>query len=256
MASSQTTKLLTALQSSGIQTSNPALYQVLRGLLQSVDSVSNDIITIQSVLNPGGVGDLPVDVTGFIATLLSDEIVFSWDSQGPSISYEIRYGSTWSTASYITTTLSNNAIINPLLVGTYTYLIKAINSSGNYSPDATSVTFSVTPIGSLSVAFQLVSNNILFSWNEPSSVFSIDHYNIYRNSILIGTSPSTFFVYFETTGGTNTYTIQAVDIAGNTNIAVGPTLTIPSPSDYVLQATLTDIGFTGIPKVNCFAELF
>lgn len=255
MASAQTTQLLTALQNSSLQTTNPALYQVIRGLVLSIDSVSDDIITIQSALNPGG-GSVPNDITGFMVDLQPTQIVFTWDSLGAGFSYEIREGSVWSTANYVTTTLANNAVVLPLVYGTYTYLIKGIDTTGTYSANATSVTFTITPIGPLSVTSQLVSNNILLSWTEPSSIFAIDHYNFYRNGTLIATCSGTFFVYFESQGGVITYAIQAVDVAGNTNTATGPTLTVPAPSDYLLQASLTDTGFTGMPKVNVFAELY
>lgn len=256
MASSQTTQQLTILQNSGLATTNNALYQTIRSLILSLDSISSDIITIQSVLNPGGGGSIPDDVANFTVSLLPTEILFGWDSQGAGINYEIRLGSNWTTASYITTTLANNAVINPLLVGTYIYLIKAINGSGTYSINADAITFTIPVISQLSINAQLVANNILLSWSPPTSTFAIDHYNFYRNNILIATTAGTFFVYFEQQGGTILYSIQAVDVAGNTDMPTGTTLTVPAPSDYLLQATLTDTHFTGIPKVSVFAELF
>jgi hypothetical protein len=256
MASTQTAQLLNDLNNSGLQTSNPPVYNAILGLIQTVDGLSTDLQTQINLLAPGGVGVIPNNVTGFIAIFTNANVILSWDSQGAGFSYEIRLGSVWQTSTYITTTIASSIPLNPPLVGTYTYLIKVIGPTGNFSTTAIPVTFTIPALGPISLTATNLSNNLLFSWNAPSSTFIIDHYIFTRNGTVIGTVNSTFFVYQELVAGTYTYSVQAVDIAGNiTPLTAGSTIvmTIPAPQNFTSSGTITDTTFNGT-KTNCITE--
>lgn len=254
MASFDTTSLLTALQNSGLQSTNQPLYQTIRGLILGLDSVSNDVLTVQSVLNPGGAGAVPPDVTNFMVDLQLTQIVFSWTAQTPGTSYEIRKGNSWNTALYVTTTVAASVPINPILAGTYTYLIKAINLSGVYSTNAASVTFTVFAPSSIVPTASVVTNNVLFFWDDPTTTFQVAFYTIFKNGVAIGTTTSTFFTYFELAAGTYTYVIEATDIAGNVGTpSSGLVLTLPDPTDFILHGSIND-DFSGT-KVECKLDL-
>jgi hypothetical protein len=240
VASSQTTKLLTDLQNSGLQTSQPSLYSVIRGLILVADGLSSDVQTVLSSIASGTTGLIPADVSGFTATLNTTNVTLSWNSQGAGFSYEIRQGTVWDTASYVTTTLANVAVLDPLLIGSYHYLIKAINTLGNYSDNASALSFTIPTIGSISLSTSVIDNQVLFSWNIPTSTFLIDHYVIYRNGVSIGHAFGSFFVYIENTGGIYNYGVQAIDIAGNTTPIVTVATNVNDPANYVKQTEVID----------------
>jgi hypothetical protein len=252
MPSVYTTQLLSALQQSKFATENPAAYQVMRQLILSVDGLSTDVLAVQKILTPsGGISGHSPDVQGFTAVCTKTNIKLSWDSTGLGYSYEIRIGTDWATASYVTTAVANSAILDPLPIGSYTYLIKATDLLSRYSENAASANVIIAPLGEISVTTQIISNNVLFYWTAPTSTFDIARYDIYKDSVLIGHITGTFFAYFEIAGGIYNYLIQAVDIAGNKSSDVDNVhLTLINPTDFYTNAAQIDDTFTGT-KVNC-----
>lgn len=247
MASFDTAQLKTYLNSTGLQQQFPALFNLLNTLIDNVDGLSNDLITVQSVLNPGGSVSVPSDVQNFNATINPTNVAFNWSQSDIGDIYEIRQGNDWDTASFITRTVGLSAVIDPLLVGTYTFLIKSINSAGTYSANASSVSVTINPITGLVLTVAVIDNTVTFGWNIPTSQFAIDHYIIKKNGSSLGIAHVTFLSYIEQAGGTNTYTVQAVDVAGNiSSLTSGSTVlvTVQTPSDYILKLKLTD-DFTG-----------
>src|SRR6185312_12322178 len=243
MASINTTQLMAWLNTTGLQQSMPALYNLLTTLIGNVDGLSSDLITVQSVLNPGGAIAVPANVTNFLATINPTNVTFTWSQSDIGDIYEIRRGSSWDTASFITRTVGLSAVIDPLLVGSYTFLIKSINPSGTYSNDAASVSITINSIAGLVITLAVIDNTVTFNWNQPTSQFAIDHYLIKRDSVEIGIAHLTFFSLIESSGGVKTYSVQAVDVAGNiSSITSGSeaTVLVQTPSDYVLKEKLTD----------------
>lgn len=107
----------------------------------------------------------PSDVTGFHETQYSDRIVLDWimpaDADVKAGGYfEIRQGEVWETAAPVQNYIKTNTYVwltfNP---GEVTLLIKAVDSSGNYSLNAASITFTITilPVGTA-----LVNVNALY----------------------------------------------------------------------------------------------
>ena len=86
--------------------------------------------------------DPPSDVTGFTATQNEQFINFNWDHI-PDVDlwgYEIRKGTVWESSHPIGKIISQNSFMwQAELNGTYRFLIKAIDTSGLYSNNPTSV---------------------------------------------------------------------------------------------------------------------
>ncbi len=89
----------------------------------------------------------PPQVTNFLVEQYQNDLLFSWDPN-PDIDlygYEIRRfngsGGTWATAldDVVTEILTNSVKLPSPRPSTYTYFIKAIDTTGNYSATATSV---------------------------------------------------------------------------------------------------------------------
>jgi hypothetical protein len=252
MASIDTNQLLANLNNSGLSTSNPVMYDTIKKLILNVDNLSKDITSTRMLVTGGVAAAPPQDIIGFTYNLTNLNIILSWTSLGAGYSYEIRRGTVWTTASYVTTTLGNAVPLDPLSVGSYNYLIKAISGLGIYSTNASALTVVIPAIGHITVTAQVVDNYILFSWSAPSSAFKIDTYSIYKGNTLLGSVAATFFTYFEMAGGTNDYSIIATDIAGNESPdETSITVTVSAPVDFANQGSVTDSAFTGT-KTNCF----
>jgi fibronectin type 3 domain-containing protein len=110
----------------------------------------------------------------------------------------------------------------------YTYKVKSIDSTGVSSAFSPSITVEVptttsvgtdttppsTPTGLTAVS--LTSRQISLTWlpstdDQPGTI----SYRVFRDSALIATVTDPSFVDTPTTVGTYTYTIKAVDAAGN-----------------------------------------
>lgn len=198
-------------------------------------------------------------VTGFSVTVFPRNIRLTWTDQFNSdFTHEIRLGIDWNTAQILLTTDSFTADLDPIALGVttgrdYTFQIAHRDNFGNYGPRSI-YTVTIPAITSPVIMATVLSNNVLLSWTVPTSVFDIDHYNVYRNGALYGIVHGTFTAIFEITGGNFTYAIQAVDFIGNTGILSNSvSLTLNAPPDYVQRALQTST-FTGT-KSNCAIDL-
>lgn len=250
---------------SGIEFDDPRLYDLLNAL-------SSDFYELRNTLQPpsatsafGITGQIlgPAAVANFAATTYSNNLKLSWDSSGILSTYEIRYKSgtytiaSWDTATTILTTSTLSADINPvtipLITGTYTFFIKSIDTNGVYSTLASIVIVSVPAISAPTITCTVVGNSVLLYWTVPTSLWAIDHYNIYKNAVFQGKVSGTFEAIFETSGGTFSYTVEPVDIVGNVGaLSVAVVALVQNPADFVLQSTITST-FSGT-KTNCAVE--
>jgi Putative phage tail protein len=121
--------------------------------LGSVAPVIN-IVDINNVLGT------PDDVANFSAAQNLNSIVLTWQPiSDPQATYEIHEGSSWNNASLVATGLmgSSYTVVN-IQLGTYNYWIKAVNTYGNYSADATLATIVVSNIPETNT---IINENIL-----------------------------------------------------------------------------------------------
>lgn len=232
---------------------NPALYTILSNIIAKVNALNTQlnppVVSNRVVSNPT---ILPDDVENFVYSLTLDNVILNWSPVTTAVTYEIRKGAAWGTASYVTTLNSLQSVLDPLVVGDTTFLIKAIDNNGNYSLDATSVTVTIPVIPSPLVTGTSILNSALLNWTPPASTFRIDHYIIFRNGTPLTTTNGTFFAYQESISATNTYGVAAVDIKGNVGATQTVSITVTAPADFLLQAILSST-FAGT-KTNAFLD--
>lgn len=224
----------------GLQKDSPRLYEAMLEIYRNIEKINAELFpTISQAIND--ILDTPIAAPiNFTVSTTTTSVVFSWDGVLNAGGYEIRVGSTWDTSTFVLRTISTQAIILPVVIGNYNYLIKSINRAGSYSPDVSSAQLTITGPGQITISGTVIDNNILLNWEEPESEFGLLHYHIYRNGIEIGQVSSTFFTYFETASGTYTYGIQAHDLANNhSDIISNIVLSVSQPPDFVLEDTLT-----------------
>lgn len=273
---------------------DPALYELLFQLAQELFDLKDVVIPtevnriLEEVRKPA---PNTHPVTAFYHQILPRSVRFFWENGSviagtvwgpdPNIkAYEIRKEDSnplnkgWDKAFFQTRTNSLQADINPLPIGTHRFFIRTINADGKiqelpgfddpniilypqgYEPTATVI---INPIPGPVITPQIIDNNVLLSWVAPFSDFEIVYYNIYRNDVLIGTQNTTFFAYFEVSSGTYTYSIEAVDLAGNVGTRGYVTVDLGQPPDFVLEdsrvsslnGTKVNVVLISGPKLLC-----
>lgn len=185
----------------------------------------------------------PADVAGFNASIDSTiGVTLSWSSVADLDldQYEIRQGASWAAGTIITRVKANTYKIGTINGTSQTYWIKAVDTTGNYSTNATSVVTSISAPTSVTITAQVIDNNVLLKWTSATSTLNVDYYEIRRGSTWAGgtvvgrVANATFTTLFETAAGSYTYWIAGVDIGGNYGGTGSVTATVNQPPDYVL----------------------
>lgn len=187
----------------------------------------------------------PSDVAGISGLFEEFVVKLNWDAitDLDLRHYEIRRGtSDWAASTFIAEVRGTSYVDNYKTAGTIKYFIKAIDTSGNYSNNAASVSIVITaPNPVQNLICESVDNHVMLDWEAPvAGDFPIARYNIYKGATfgtaeLLGSSDGTFESFFERVGGEYTYWVTSVDTAGNESSEVSITRTIYDPPDFVLQ---------------------
>ena len=158
--------------------------------------------------------------------------------------YEIRKGSTFSSGTHPETGAASSGIrvqaTNLFLPvefvkATSTFMVKAYDTSGNFSTNATSTTVTINNPSVIQNAVTTAENGFIkIRWDEPAtSTFKIKNYKITftdSGSKTIFADSTEFQTPGAWTGSSRTFTIRAVDIAGNEGTSSDVTVTIPEPA--------------------------
>lgn len=224
---------------------DPALYNALDLAFDDVYKIFNTVFPPASRTNSAsGIITLLDAVANFVLEAFPTVIFFNWDRVSDAFSYIIKVGSDWDTAELVIETVSNEASIDPrsfdLIYGDYTFLIKAKTSSGLFGDGPTSVTLNVPQIGAPNLTGTVITNNVLLYWTVPTSLWEIDHYIIFKDSVAVGITKGTFAIVSELTAGTRDYAIEAVDIIGN----------VGTPSPVATLVTLDPENFLNLAELN------
>lgn len=228
-------------------------FNTWQGGVQSLAAVTAYTYTIA-----GPIG-APSNVTGVSATVTTGGTVqLAWTAVStPDLAqYEIRQGSTWSSATFVGRSLTTSYTVAAPSVGSTTWLVRAMNSAGAYSVGDGSATLSISAPSAPSVTAQVVDNNVLLYWNAISGSLPTDTYQIRRGATfagatIIGTKSGLFTALFETAAGTYTYWVAAIDTAGNVGSGGSVTAVVNQPPDYVLKSnTLSTFGGTFVAAIK------
>lgn len=213
-----------------------------------------------ATINALGKTALPADVTGLVATidpLIGVTLDWANNTDLDLDQYEVREGSAWETATLVRRAKASDLKIGTISGSSATYLVKAIDTSGNYSLSAASVTTSISLPGAPVVSVQVVDNNVLLKWTPVAATLAIDRYEIRRGAtwaggVVAGDATGSFTTLFETAAGTYTYWVAGVDIGGNYGIPASVVATVSAPPDYQLFLDFNS-AFAGT-KTNCLVS--
>ena len=175
----------------------------------------------------------PSDVTSLASSIdKNNGITLTWDEIEPTVdngfadldlaAYIVKTGSSWSGGTRIARVITSPLLVGFGSVGTTAYRIKAVDSSGFKSTNDDSVSITIAaPSAPTSLNADIEHNEAVITWTEPSTgSYSIHHYEI---SFTKRNTSTTKTVKVDTTNfrqtvnwtGSKTFTIKAVDVAGN-----------------------------------------
>lgn len=198
------------------------LYDVRVRAKNNVNIVSDWVVANSHLVI--GKTEAPSDVVGLIAQVVSYGISISWDAitDLDRSQYEIRInGTSWDDATFLIRTSANIYLWQMQQAGTYTIRIKSIDTSRNYSTNATNTTLVIaSPLAPADFVATIEDENIKLSWSDAiTGSYDIDHYDIYYgdstpSTFLIGTKASSYS-YKVNWGGVRVFGVAAIDVAGN-----------------------------------------
>lgn len=192
----------------------------------AIGTADSEVVTITAPGQP----EIDAVVTG-------GSLALSYSSTPGSLPiayYEIRHGASWAAGTVLGTTADADRV--ELVVnwtGSRTFWISAYDTAGNVS-SAGSRVFSPTAPTVSTIVPQVIDNNVLLKWTGVTATLPIDHYRLYRDSVLQSTTAAQFAVLMESVSAEYTYGISAVDSAGNEGATTSVTVTVAQPPDFVL----------------------
>lgn len=138
-----------------IQALDAGTYEIRVRAVNSIGATSDWVSGSVTVNIPStGVND----VTGFSASFANNQVTLTWNTESLNyLSYDIHVESSWTTGNIVVTGLKQGSyVFRPSGHGTFTYLIKAKNSVGNYSVTAASASVTV-PVADVPTAIVPIS---------------------------------------------------------------------------------------------------
>ena len=123
-----------------------------------------------------------------------------------------------------------------------TYFVKAIDTSGNASTTASTVTVDVDAPRLQMREPAVAANAVTLRWDSTATTFPITFHEIRKGGAdwsaaeALGRSQTESFSFFETSGGTYLYRVKAIDAAGNTSVERVLTVKVGDPTNYVAVA--------------------
>lgn len=211
------------------------------GFGRNIDS-STYTYTVLGLLFP------PASVTGFVSSVEGFGTRLSWNNntEVDLDHYEIRVGGTsWANATTVSSISANTLLLAPQIAGTFTYRIKAVNTSGIYSVNETDISVVIAPPTIVAIVAKIVGAGAVLTWAPAGATYSVDHYEIrYGASFATGTvldrPKAAAFKETVNYGGTRTYWIAAVDVAGNVGAPSSVDVTISNPLAVTVTSQVID----------------
>jgi predicted phage tail protein len=165
----------------------------------------------------------PADVSGFTFTTDKDiGVTLNWTAV-PDIdvsTYEIRRGASWGTATLITQVNATTYKIGYLDDGTYTYQIRALDTSGVYSTNPATVTVTISGANATTISSSIQGADLVLSWTVPTlATYAIAYYrvtygNSYATSTELAKTQSTTYTLPVSWTGARTFWVAPVDLVG------------------------------------------
>lgn len=215
--------------------------------LRSVNELglASDWITTQHLII--GKTEKPSDVVNFTHGFQDYNILLTWDTVNDVDvnTYEIRSGTVWDDGGFVARIDGSEYLQGMAVVGSYDFMIKAVDTSGNYSTNHTALAVTITASSQPVVSLTYAGGDLKLSWTATAESFPITEYEIRYGSTWAG---GTYVTRISGTsydipvdfGGTETFWVAAIDAAGNESTPGSNTSVIVPPSQAVLGVEVID----------------
>ncbi len=158
--------------------------------------------------------------------------------------YALRLGAVWEGAAIVDDHCAANTYLYRVLeAGVHTLLVRARDTSGNLSPQATAAVFAIDAPGPVTAPrIEVSDNNVMLFWAPPTAgTLPVREYEVRRGDVLataslVGSnSASTFAAAFEREGGIYTYWVAAIDTYGTVGAWVALRARVLAPAAIALD---------------------
>lgn len=183
-------------------------------------------------------------LVSFSGVIEGPDLTLSWAGSKGSYAisnYNLYYGDSFATATLLASLKSTSFKQKVTWGGNRTFWVEVEDINNNASNHLRYDALILTPDRLMSLIGEVVDNNVLLKWTETNSAtLPIVYYNVYKGDVeasltLVGTQTGTFAALFETTSGTYTYWVSAVDSAGNEGLKRSTTEVVDEPPDFILR---------------------
>ena len=198
----------------------------------STTPLTANITALGKTAPPADVSGLAYAIDPFVGVTLSWGEVADIDLDA----YEIRRGTDWDTAVVLAKARTTYFKVGYLDAGTYTYLVKAVDTSGVYSLNAASVGVTTTAPNAAAPTVSVQDPVAVLSWAAPATTsYAIDYYEVswgttYGSATLLTKSSSTSFSVPVTWSGTRTFYVVPYDLVGKPSATQGFVAVTITPS--------------------------
>ena len=214
------------------------IYSLSSGGQYSVTALSGNITALGKTAPPS-------NVSGFGATVDPNiGVIFTWSpiADIDAAGYEIRRGSTWAAATLVTQVNATSYKLGALAQGNYTYLIKAIDTSGIYSTNAASAVVTLAMAGAPTISQVFNGSNVVLNWTFVNGSLATAYYELrvgstFATATVIGTVQGTTYTFRATWSGARTYWVVAVDALGDYGAAGSVVVTVATAGAPSITAT-------------------
>lgn len=112
---------------------------------------------------------------------------------------------------------------------TYQFRLKSQDSGGLVSANWTTVSITVNAPAAPAVAYQFDGPDFVVSWNKPATQFPVSEYIVRRNGVIVDSPKTNVYRMKADWLGDETWSVSAVDVAGNEGPETTITVTINPP---------------------------
>jgi len=217
------------------------VYSISPALKFSADALTGSVSVVGKIAPPSDVVNLNFTADKDLGVLLT------WDAI-PDIDlaqYEIRRGESWGTATLITQIKATTYKLGYFDNGTYTYLVKALDTSGIYSANPATVAITIADPNTTTISSVVDGTSLILTWTQPAiTTYAISYYliaygNSYATSTEITKAQGTSFTLPITWAGSRTFYVVPVDLVGR--FADPPsslTVTVSAPPAVAITALI------------------
>jgi hypothetical protein len=233
------------------QTVNGGLTSTFIGILEDGKTYNVRVRAVNSLLIKGAWAEIthtvvgkttpPTDPTGFAVEVDATDLKFSWNEiPDPDFAFfEIRTSATGfgnDDASKVFRGRTNSCFVVPNGVGVaVTYYIKSCDTSGNYSTNTGSASFTVTAPNDITGITEFFSDTSLtsaevnLSWDEVPQTFGVNYYAVSYNGTAVNIKGNNISLPANWIGN-RTFTVTVYDNIGNSSAGFSKAITKLAPN--------------------------